>query len=429
MTESSSSFFPNVNWKAGKKRNVDLKNVLPDDFEKIDVEEPAAKTKVLHFEHGKSVVEKVEIVNKKEVIIPKVIEEDWRVKRLRQKETEGTLTDEDRARLALLLEASGESTSTKVEQINVPERSNEEPDDPDYDAIDISEFGMAILRGYGFKEDEGIGKTNKKSVKLATPVRRKNVGVGAVPVSSTGDTSMDGDEDLKILKPGKCVHIERGKLEGKYGIVVSMDPDNSVCYIKLAIPGKNKEHVKVSEFNLRIVPKTEYDKKSKVINNKEYDQFKTEEPVISSTAVDISQNGIPKKKRKESISSESDSADGLWAVEDLRVRIISKSYKGGKYYKEKMVIVDANSRKYVTLSDQYKRHHEVKRSHIETVIPRGIGGRVMLLTGKYKGQIGKIVERDEKSEFLRIHVSSMDFVTDVKSFDDVCEYVGYLHND
>lgn len=43
----------------------------------------------------------------------------------------------------------------------------------------IEEFGLAFLRGYGWKKDEGIGRTNKKVVPLRVSENRpKGLGLG-----------------------------------------------------------------------------------------------------------------------------------------------------------------------------------------------------------------------------------------------------------
>lgn len=44
------------------------------------------------------------------------------------------------------------------DQINKPVGSV----DADYDSVPIEMFGLAVLRGCGWHEGEGIGKTNKK---------------------------------------------------------------------------------------------------------------------------------------------------------------------------------------------------------------------------------------------------------------------------
>ena len=36
-----------------------------------------------------------------------------------------------------------------------------QPEDADYDEVPIEEYGMALLRGMGFSENQGIGKKGK----------------------------------------------------------------------------------------------------------------------------------------------------------------------------------------------------------------------------------------------------------------------------
>jgi hypothetical protein len=61
----------------------------------------------------------------------------------------------------------------------------------DYEIIPISEFGTAFLRGCGWKEDTGIGKTNQRAIplKIFEP-RPKGLGLGAsIPTQNTGTKS------------------------------------------------------------------------------------------------------------------------------------------------------------------------------------------------------------------------------------------------
>lgn len=98
---------------------------------------------------------------------------DWQFKQLQEKEENGTITDDEKARLALMLEASGvdlcvssiflqyiplQPLTTTTESIKVDD-SDKVPDDPDYSQVKIKNFGF--LRGIGFKEKKGIGETTK----------------------------------------------------------------------------------------------------------------------------------------------------------------------------------------------------------------------------------------------------------------------------
>ncbi len=62
-----------------------------------------------------------------------------------------------------------------------------EGDDPDYGSVPIEHFGMAILRGCGWNDGDGIGKTNRQVVPLRLPqLRPKGLGLGATPAKPAG---------------------------------------------------------------------------------------------------------------------------------------------------------------------------------------------------------------------------------------------------
>lgn len=46
-----------------------------------------------------------------------------------------------------------------------------------------------------------------------------------------------------------------------------------------------------------------------------------------------------------------------WPVSDLLVRIVDKKFKDGRYYKDKMLVVDAPSKSHVELKDGRGRIH------------------------------------------------------------------------
>jgi ribosomal protein S4E len=70
---------------------------------------------------------------------------------------------------------------------------------------------------------------------------------------------------------------------------------------------------------------------------------------------------------------------------------------------------------------------ELKEKWIETVIPKGKGGKVMVLAGKYRGSVGRIVDRDDKKYKVWVALHESDDVVKV-DFDDACEYVGYVQD-
>jgi len=198
---------------------------------------------------------------KKEYLIPmKRTGNDWRIERLKKIIEEGTGTEEDKARLALMLDAIGgnvqeEGMTTSNNGVISHDTSDkkEEVLDADYEKIPIGEFGLAFLRGCGWKETDGIGKTNRKTVplKISEP-RPKGLGLGA-DVSQSGKQKDPKDKNKKGLEKNARVKILSGTDRGLSGQIKSMDEDNSSCFVEL--DGGSRRIVRVSQFALEVIDK------------------------------------------------------------------------------------------------------------------------------------------------------------------------------
>jgi len=202
---------------------------------------------------------------KKEYLIPmKKIGNDWRIERLKKIIEEGSGTEEDKARLALMLDAiGGESGDQEADKTKKDGTINFEPrigeieettdTDADYDKIPIGEFGLAFLRGCGWKEEDGIGKSNRKAVKLrVSEPRPKGLGLGA-NISQSGKQSKDQiNGKRKELEKNTRVKITSGTDRGCCGQVKSMDEDNSSCFVEL---DSSRRIVRVSQYAIEVLDK------------------------------------------------------------------------------------------------------------------------------------------------------------------------------
>jgi len=200
---------------------------------------------------------------KKEYYIPmKKIGNDWRIERLKKIIEEGSGTDEDKARLALMLDAIGGGSSDQ--QIDKTENdgtinfngteTTDEAIDADYDKIPIGEFGLAFLRGCGWKEQDGIGSTNRKAVKLrVSEPRPKGLGLGA-NISQSGKESKDAKngKTKASLEKNSRVKILSGTERGTCGQIKSMDEDNSSAFVEL---DSSRRIVRVSQYALVVLDK------------------------------------------------------------------------------------------------------------------------------------------------------------------------------
>ena len=117
------------------------------------------------------------------------------------------------------------------------------------------------------------------------------------------------------------------------------------------------------------------------------------------------------------------------ALSNIRVRVVSKSFKSGKYYKKKGVIFDVTQQGECILHlDNGKLLENVKERHLETLIP-DINEIIMVVRHTpyteedYYQKVGKVLSKDRNTLKAMIQLEpSMDVV--MLSFDDICEFKG-----
>ena len=320
----------------------------------------------------------------------------------------------------------------------MPEVSKQE----DYERVPVEGFGMAVLRGMGFREGEGIGGFKKMDVKCIDPVLRpKGLGLGAQRPNNEGQGEKKGKEGEKeedmTLKRGAKVCLESGPHRGMYGEVEGMDEDSARAFVRLAVA---KVTVSVSENALRVVTGKEFKKSAKVINRDMYDEYREKQEKREKEWErdrDRSTRGMsppPEKKKKKNREREKEQENGHhperrggnWARPSLRVRFVDKKYKGGKYFSAKMVIEDVVSEdRCVCRTEEGRVLDEVDPGEqLETVIPRSEGDRVMVLRGRSRGRVARMLWKDKKKCLAAVQTG--DGKVREMDFDDVCEYVGHV---
>ncbi|CAG0912563.1 unnamed protein product [Notodromas monacha] len=374
---------------------------------------------------------------------------------------EGLSKDDELAMKELIAESREElelmenqpKTLTGAIPLNLKEVSDlgVEPSMDDYDSVPIEEFGVAMLRGMGMSEQEYEEIRNK----VPSEVRPWPVGVGLGASSKFSRKNRLAFEEGLILKPGKFVVIDSGSRKGRYGKIEGLDADGGKVIIKLAIDG---EIITKSEGCVSVVSEDVYNKDSRVINKETYSKYKEEEhSKISLKIKEEKRNGssenfkqrdkrelakdtrdpsrearhrsskdddtiLSSSRRAEQSEPRRDDKVRTWVHPQLRVRMISRSYRDGKYYKEKLLIEDVPSPDYcVCRTEDRKILDDVKPKYLETVVPRHSGDRVMVVTGKHRGRLGSIVELDRESliAFVQIEHGSIAKL----SYDEICQYV------
>lgn len=335
----------------------------------------------------------------------------------------------------------------------------------DYDAIPIEQFGVALLRGMGWKEGDGIGLRNKNVIPpIEAVLRPKGLGLGA---DRGALKQLEGNKKTKMIKPGDkreeeeeltyskgvCGVIQKGPHKDLYGKIEGIDEDNARVMIKLAISGQT---VTISQYSLKLVPKKEYDKNSKYLNKGKADRYKEEQMKKESQETNKESNRSrhrekekerykerkadkekdrkrryeeekysegESKKYKQSDSREKDVF--FWLRPQLRVRIIDKRFKSGKYYNCKVEIVDVVTRDTcICKTQEGKLLEDISQSMLETVIPKTEPSYVMIVDGKYRGQLGEIIKKDKEKCRATIQLLSDRDKAVKLDYDIICEYLG-----
>lgn len=318
----------------------------------------------------------------------------------------------------------------------------EDPTAEDYEKIPVEEFGLAMLRGMGWKPGEAVGgKMAKFVAPVEVTIRPKGLGLGAeVPVSKqkTAASSRSGKPEESLeLKKGCHVMAEFGEFRGYYGTVEAFDEDLVRGTVRLVLTDMV---VSVPLATLRVVTRDEFKKEGKVINRSTYDDYKnkksdskTKEQPRTSDRNGKDSRGHDKydsKPSKHATSSRGSDSRGSgtsssWIQPWLRVRLVDKQFRRGKYYKEKMIITEVlTPRSCVCKTDDRITLEDVRASMLETVVPHSDNSNVMILRGPHKNEIGQLLQRNKDKCVASVQLLSDRTIIIELDYDDICEYTG-----
>ena len=218
-----------------------------------------------------------------------------------------------------------DSTNTfMIDQNDADEKLEEkkEAENADYDQVPIEEFGMAVLRGMGYKEDAGLGISNKKQVNVFVPESRpRGLGLGADRKilekinqlkRNLKQAGIDEKDDLCYEK-GAFVLIEKGLHQDQYGTIESIEEDTARLTVALAIGGTNrqKEVIYISQYNVKLVTEKEFLKYSKYVNKSKAEQVEKEtSDQLLKDYHRKSSHHHPEKEHKRHRSSKKDDDEG-----------------------------------------------------------------------------------------------------------------------
>uniref|UniRef100_F6HXY8 G-patch domain-containing protein n=1 Tax=Vitis vinifera TaxID=29760 RepID=F6HXY8_VITVI len=242
------------------------------------------------------------------------------------------------------------------------------PDDQtleDFAEVPVEGFGAALLAGYGWTEGRGIGRNAKEDVKIVEYNRSFNL------KKSKDERRRDEKRD------SLTTHRERREKEDK----------------------RRREEGPRGE---RLKHENGLSKKSSSRREEERSSRREEERTSRREVGKITP----------------------WLTSHIRVRVISKDFKGGRFYLKKAEILDVVGPTTCDISMDESREliQGVDQELLETALPRR-GGPVLVLFGKHKGAYGSLVERDSEQETGVVRDADSHALLNVR-LEQIAEYVG-----
>ncbi|XP_007120994.2 G-patch domain and KOW motifs-containing protein [Physeter macrocephalus] len=329
-------------------------------------------------------------------------------------------------------------------------RADTVPEEADYEAVPVEAYGLAMLRGMGWKPGEGIGRTFNQVVKpCVNSLRPKGLGLGAnltevQALAPNGphhllrpdeEQEEDKEDQPQGLVPGGAVVVLSGPHRGLYGKVEGLDPDNARAMVRLAVGSRM---VTVSEYCLRPVSQQEFDKnsldRSQVSKTSPRQQNETTSSwkALQDQDLHVRQEDSARKRkhhpdRQDGPAAKSEKAaprSQHWLHRDLRVRFVDKLHKGGQYYNTKMTIEDVlNPGTCVCRTDEGQVLEGLREDMLETLVPKVQGDWVMVVLGPWTGRVGRLLDRDREQSRALVQLQRANRVVELH-YDAICQYVG-----
>lgn len=115
------------------------------------------------------------------------------------------------------------------------------------------------------------------------------------------------------------------------------------------------------------------------------------------------------------------SSNNAWIRTNIRVKIVSKDFQGGKYYCKAGWIVDVlgQGRCSIMMDDTRALVEGFRASDLESVVPNQ-GGHVVVVRGEFRGEKGVILEKDSRRDRVQVQLEE-NFEIVSLAMDDVAQ--------
>ena len=256
--------------------------------------------------------------------------------------------------------------------------------DPDvYDKIPIEQYGLALLRGMGWREGEGVGR-NRQLVKMSEhKMRPRGLGLGADPSKLAFQENEKKEHDIEfsevssLVGLGSFVTIIAGEHKGETGVVRELVVD---------------------------VAKIELSEKSGVI--------------ITAKLSDL-QLELSKQDAEETVVPVS--TGPRWLCPHIRIRITHPAHH---YYKQVITIIDTHTdqegvMRAVAQLDDGRIVTDLHAGLVGPIKPR-LRSCVYILEGEHQGQRGTLLDNNSTTAHVQL-VETLEVIS--LSIDHITEHI------
>ncbi|CAD8054045.1 unnamed protein product [Paramecium sonneborni] len=229
-----------------------------------------------------------------------------------------------------------------------------------YSKAPVYQFAQNLLQKMGFQEGQPIGKNPQKKTALLKPIefqsRGDREGLGVNPMKTY---KYIGEKEKQENQKFKQIVILNGKYKKMRGVVLEVIKTQGQSDSFLVELKSNGEKIKIQN--------------DQFIDEKQYKEDKS--------------RSRSKSKCEKQLK---------WITSGIVVKVKNKHYMGGKFYNKNISISDVQDEySFTALGSNGELIEDLKEKDVKVTLPKK-GGRVCIIKGEYKGEIGQFIEKKEK---------------------------------
>lgn len=303
-------------------------------------------------------------------------------------------------------------------------------DEHEQEQPSMNDLAKKMLEKMGWQEGKPLGRGDKIIEPIDPQVRPKLAGLGSSMPSSAPRKDVGKMKSLETFlmntKPkhvgiGTLVNILDGPHDGLFGRVLREAPKKpSKWLVRLQV---NRMEVKVNKSDVQLIAiwTLESDHAARVFARQESIEEDAEEDTSEANNTQQQQAPVAAPQQPVTTTKKKAPKEIKWVCPGIRIKIISKTIKDGSLYLQKATVEDVPDMFECTLRlDNGKLVEHVTEDMIETVIPKNDNALVYCVLGKYKGKVGRVVDRDRKALKCAVQMDDDIFMV---PYDDISEYV------